>query len=88
VTMTADTECSVHQDSEKKIIHFESIPQPSAVHTDTNDVPPGYWRSYKFLGTVLAIILLANSLFIGYVMPVKTATRVSKEESSTQRFIG
>jgi hypothetical protein len=36
----------------------------------SNDVPSGYWRSYRFLGSLLAIVLLANGLFIGYVMPV------------------
>jgi hypothetical protein len=42
---------------------------PTANDAD-NDVPTGYWRSFRFLGSILAIILLANGLFIGYVMPV------------------
>jgi hypothetical protein len=37
---------------------------------DSNDVPSGYWKSYRFLGSLIAIVLLANGLFIGYVMPV------------------
>jgi hypothetical protein len=42
----------------------------SANHADSHDVPTGYWRSYRFIGSITAIILLANGLFIGYVMPV------------------
>ncbi|KAF4470300.1 siderophore iron transporter [Fusarium albosuccineum] len=32
-------------------------------------VPRGYWYSYRFVGSMLAIMLLANNLFIGYSMP-------------------
>jgi hypothetical protein len=45
----------------------------SPENADLNDVPNGYWRSYRFIGSITAIILLANGLFIGYVMPVRTA---------------
>lgn len=45
---------------------FEDSPNED----DSNDVPSGYWRSYRFIGSLLAIVLLANGLFIGYVMPV------------------
>jgi hypothetical protein len=45
---------------------FEDFPNEA----DSNDVPSGYWRSYRFIGSLLAIVLLANGLFIGYVMPV------------------
>lgn len=43
------------------------------VHANEEDseVPKGYWTSYEFLGSCVAIILLANSLFIGYAMPVR-----------------
>jgi hypothetical protein len=33
-------------------------------------VPPGYWYSYEFVGSMVGIALLGNSLFIGYAMPV------------------
>ena len=36
---------------------------------DSNDLPSGYWRSYRFIGSLGAIVLLANGLYIGYVMP-------------------
>ncbi|CAK7200619.1 hypothetical protein SEUCBS139899_003317 [Sporothrix eucalyptigena] len=34
------------------------------------ELDPGYWRSPRFLGSILAIALLANSLFVGYSMPI------------------
>lgn len=36
-----------------------------------SEVPPGYWTSFEFLGSCVAIVLLANCLFIGYLMPVR-----------------
>ena len=33
-------------------------------------LPPGYWYSWRFIGSVTAIVLLGNNLFIGYLMPV------------------
>jgi len=69
--MSPFTQHTVSQEHEKSSIHHvESTDESPDVHTDADEVPSGYWLSFKFLGTVLAIILLANSLFIGYVMPV------------------
>jgi hypothetical protein len=50
--------------------HAETVNLP-ITDGNSNDVPSGYWRSYRFLGSITAIILLANGLFIGYVMPVR-----------------
>jgi hypothetical protein len=72
-TATMATEMKNQEDYAKRSIDYvDDLNQSPAVHTDLNEVPSGYWRSYQFLGTVVAIILLANSLFIGYVMPVCT----------------
>ncbi|KAJ3547072.1 hypothetical protein NM208_g1696 [Fusarium decemcellulare] len=45
--------------------------QPNVTPEDKNDftVPKGYWYSHRFVGSMLAIVLLANNLFIGYSMP-------------------
>ena len=34
------------------------------------NIEKGYWKSPRFIGSCIAIILLANNLFIGYAMPV------------------
>jgi hypothetical protein len=71
--MTSETKHPVQSDFEKSSVNqLDPLDQPAAIHADLEDIDSGYWRSYRFLGTVLAIILLANSLFIGYVMPVST----------------
>ncbi|CAI6290664.1 unnamed protein product [Periconia digitata] len=45
---------------------FNSI----ASNEQDTQVPRGYWTSFGFIGSCLAIILLGNSLFIGYSLPV------------------
>ncbi|CAK7204997.1 hypothetical protein SEUCBS139899_007760 [Sporothrix eucalyptigena] len=56
----------------------------STVHTaadeDTGDATPaGYWTSFRFLGSVVAIVLLANNLFIGYSMPASILSTIGKD---------
>jgi hypothetical protein len=41
-----------------------------AVGTNSEEIDKGYWKSPKFLGSCIAIILLANNLFWGYAVPV------------------
>lgn len=36
----------------------------------SENLEKGYWRSFRFIGSCTAIVLLANNLFAGYVMPV------------------
>ncbi|OAA57978.1 siderophore iron transporter [Niveomyces insectorum RCEF 264] len=56
-------------DSEGAVIETHETSNGAAFIDNDADVPAGYWRSYRFLGSVLAIVLLANNLFIGYSMP-------------------
>lgn len=46
---------------------------PGITSTGNEPLPEntGYWFSPRFIGTLLGIMLLANSLFIGYAMPVR-----------------
>lgn len=46
--------------------------QSVVMNSDDDDfqVPKGYWYSYRFIGSMVGIVLLANNLFIGYAMPV------------------
>jgi hypothetical protein len=56
------------------IQHSESLKEGSEVKTsiDQHDTrtDPGYWTSSKFLGSICAIVLLANAAFIQYSLPV------------------
>lgn len=50
----------------------DGVVNQGVVGHDENEtgVPKGYWYSFRFLGSLVAIILLANGLFIGYAMAV------------------
>jgi hypothetical protein len=41
---------------------------PRPLHLD--DLPPGYYRSLNFMGSVTAVCLMANSVYLGFVLPV------------------
>jgi hypothetical protein len=50
-----------------------SVPQNSElIEQEGAGVPAGYWYSPRFIGSTVAIVLLANNLFIGYAMPVRS----------------
>ena len=36
----------------------------------SDNIPAGYWRSYRFLGSFMSIVLLAASLFVNFNLPV------------------
>jgi hypothetical protein len=44
---------------------------PKVTGQNSEEIPPGYWRSPRFIGSCLAIIFQANSLFFGYAVPVR-----------------
>ena len=59
-----------------------------SANEEDSDVPKGYWASYEFLGSCVAIILLANSLFIGYAMPVRLLLSLLWSPSSADHSAG
>ena len=60
---------------EKEINHLEptdtryDVEHRNVVGQDAAELE-GYWTSWRYLGSLLAIALMTNSLFIGYAMPV------------------
>lgn len=65
--------------------YVEHREDSSAVPVPDDDlgVPKGYWYSYRFIGSMTAIVLLANNLFIGYAMPVSSRS-LSQSKKHTQ----
>ena len=67
-----DTTTMVH---EKDFNHLEKADsQESGEHRnvvgqDAEELK-GYWASWRLVGSMLAIALMGNSLFVGYAMPV------------------
>ena len=59
---------------EKGITHMEKVDSQDEMHRnvvghDAEELQ-GYWTSWPLMGSVLAIVLMGNSLFVGYAMPV------------------
>lgn len=60
---------------EKHTDHLEKV-HSTAEEEHRNDLGrdavdlEGYWGSWPFIGSLSAMILMANSLFCGYAMPV------------------
>lgn len=54
----------------------EKTPQPvegsiQSKSVDLDQLPTGYYRSPNFIGSVVAVCLMAISLYLGYVLPVR-----------------
>ncbi|PCG92126.1 Major facilitator superfamily domain, general substrate transporter [Penicillium occitanis (nom. inval.)] len=46
---------------------------------DLDQLPNGYYRSKNFLGSLIAVCLMAISLYLGYVLPVNSLAAINKE---------
>lgn len=42
----------------------------SAVGGHLEDLPSGYYHSPRFIGSLIGVVLMANSLYLGFVLPV------------------
>jgi hypothetical protein len=52
-------------------IEVQDVADVSAIGGHLKDLPPGYYRSPKFVGSIIGVILIANSLYLGFVLPVR-----------------
>lgn len=43
---------------------------PEIRGVDLEDISPMYWRSFRFLGSAISIVLLAICLYVGFSLPV------------------
>lgn len=56
---------------------------------DLDQLPNGYYRSKNFIGSLIAVCLMAISLYLGYVMPVCYQIVLAKHQCvSTQALTG
>lgn len=62
---------------QEHVEHREDGSSGVPVPDDDLSVPKGYWYSYRFIGSMTAIVLLANNLFIGYAMPVSLTAQAT-----------
>ncbi|CAK7224030.1 hypothetical protein SBRCBS47491_005410 [Sporothrix bragantina] len=84
----ADTRASSEKMETQRVEEAEMVPVAAVdttanTITDTDDAgdvtPPGYWTSFRFIGSVIAIVLLGNNLFIGYSMPANILSVIGKD---------
>jgi hypothetical protein len=52
---------------------------PSAIGGDFHDLPDGYYRSPKFIGSFVGVVFMAWSLYVGYVLPSSTLSIINAD---------
>lgn len=55
------------------------VAEASAIGGHLKDLPPGYYRSSKFVGSIIGVILMANSLYLGFVLPANTLSVIDAD---------
>lgn len=61
------SEHAVNNDTLQKV---EASDIPEDLGGNVSDIPKGYWKSYRFIGSILGIYFMSTSLYLGYVLPV------------------
>ena len=60
---------------EKDEAYLERVDSGDSMHRNIQGLDStelhGYWKTPRFIGSLLAIVLMGNSLFCGYAMPVR-----------------
>ncbi|KAF2178609.1 fungal trichothecene efflux pump [Zopfia rhizophila CBS 207.26] len=46
---------------------------------DLGDMPPGYYRNWRFIGSVIAVCFMAQGLYLGYILPANTITIINAD---------
>jgi hypothetical protein len=62
-----------------RIDEVDDVADTSAVGGRLTDLPPGYYRSPQFVGSIIGVILMANSLYLGFVLPANTLTVINAD---------
>ena len=66
---TAISMAATDENSTRRVLD-ESEDEVSPDAIGTGNLPPGYFYSAHFIGTLLAVTLMNISLYVGYVLPV------------------
>lgn len=51
----------------------------TATPVDLDELPAGYYCSKNFVGSLIAVCLMAISLYLGYVLPVGLSIRFLRQ---------
>ncbi|PWY72957.1 siderophore iron transporter [Aspergillus heteromorphus CBS 117.55] len=52
---------------------------PTVTPVDLEELPAGYYCSKNFIGSLVAVCLMAISLYLGYVLPVNSLTAINAD---------
>ncbi|KAJ5377946.1 uncharacterized protein N7496_005355 [Penicillium cataractarum] len=66
-------------DAESASIRDTPTMPTTAQAMDLDNLPDGYYRSKNFIGSLLAVCLMADSLYLGYVLPVNSLTKINSD---------
>ncbi|CZR65194.1 uncharacterized protein PAC_15094 [Phialocephala subalpina] len=61
------------------IEEIRDVADSSAIGGDLKDLPPGYYRSLNFIGSIIGVVLMANSLYLGFVLPSNTLSVINAD---------
>ncbi|KAF4625847.1 hypothetical protein G7Y89_g12321 [Cudoniella acicularis] len=59
----------------------------SAIGGDYHDLPAGYYRSPKFIGTFVGVVFMAWSLYVGYVLPSATLAIINEDIGPSPNYV-
>jgi hypothetical protein len=57
--------------------HQEDIKYAHLLARDESDIPPGYFRSIRFLGTMISMSLTVVSSYFGFAVPASVLTYIN-----------
>lgn len=64
----------------------EAAPIPASAGSPSSEqalglenLPNGYYRSKNFIGSLIAVCLMADSLYLGYVLPVNSLANINAD---------
>jgi hypothetical protein len=69
-----------------RIDEVDDVADASAVGGHLTDLPPGYYRSPQFVGSIIGVMLMANSLYLGFVLPANTLTVINADLGMPDRI--
>lgn len=59
----------------------------AAIGGDIGDLPKGYYWSPKFVGSMIGIILTAQSLYLGYVLPTNALGIINEDLGPSPNYV-
>ncbi|KAL1891483.1 hypothetical protein Sste5346_007574 [Sporothrix stenoceras] len=60
---------------------------PAARGVQFDNIPPNYWRSFRFLGSAFSVVLLASALFTNFNLPASALTVINADLGYSPAYI-